>query len=651
MSPAQFKKHKGQQEPERYPGIGARIQLVAVLMMLAFSLLGVRLWWLQVANAHDYEKRAEAQQVRQKRLGADRGPIYGRGGVLLADNRASVDIVFVPGDCPSEQRAAVCARLGELIGLSSDSLAEQVEAKRYAPFTQITVKHDVSKADLVRVEEHAFELPGVSTIVWPRRRYLYGETAGQLLGFLGLDPGATKESKEQTYYLPSDYVGKAGLELMYENILHGEDGSMLVTKYAYGRPQFRTDRHGTPLVARKDSHGNPLQEIPGSRQDARSGEALHLTLDIELQAHCESLLRGVVGAIVVLEAETGAVLALASSPGYNPNVFVDRVPGALRTSLFEDSARPMSHRAYQDNYAPGSVFKFVMASAGLEEGVITPDSTFYCPGRFRLGTRTWYCWKRAGHGHIAIVNALAYSCDVFFYNVGLALGHERILEWGRRFGLGEKSGIDLPGEIPALMPTEVWKRQLLAHLPVQDRNWFDGDTVNISIGQGYALTTPLQNAVMTAAVLNGGRRVRPYLNQALAPVRAEPFLSESTIALILEGAQKCVEKVTFPSGTGTEARIEGMAVIGKTGTTQVVSLDAQKLYTGKDLPIPYKLRHHAWFVAGVLDREPRIAVCVLIEHGQSGGHVSAPRAKSVIEYFYKREAERTMRAARGEGAP
>jgi penicillin-binding protein 2 len=643
------KKGKGQQEAERYAGISARIQFIAVAMMLAFSLLCVRLWWLQVANMNLYAERSEAQQVRPKRLSADRGPIFARDNVLLADNRASTDVVFVPGDCPEAEREAVCARLESLIDVSAASLLELVDQHRSAPFTQLTVKHDISKTDLVRIEEHSYELPGVMTIVWPRRRYLHGETGGQILGFLGLDPNAMKEDK---YYLPSDYVGKAGVELMYEDLLHGVDGSMLVTNYAYGRPQFRTDRSGMPSVAPRDSHGNVLDEIAGSRVDPRSGAPLHITLDVDLQAHCEDLLRGEVGAIVVLEAETGAVRALASSPSYDPNVFVDRVPGEVRSALFEDKARPMLHRGYQDNYAPGSVFKIMMAAAALEEGVINAGTTHYCPGSFRIGnSRPWYCWKRAGHGHVAVVDALAYSCDVFFYNIGLALGHDRILEWAHRFSLGEATGIDLPHENPALMPTEEWKQELLKELPIHDRNWFAGDTVNLSIGQGYALTTPLQNAVMTAVILNGGRRVRPFLNQAAEPVLSEPFLRESTLALLLEGTRKCVEKNTFPSGTGTAARIEGMAVVGKTGTAQVASLSARKPYTDRGDPIPRGLLHHAWFVAGVLDREPRIAVCVLIEHGDAGSEMAAPRAKDVIEFFYAREAARAPMLARGENAP
>ena len=288
----------------------------------------------------------------------------------------------------------------------------------------------------------------------------------------------------------------------------------------------------------------------------------------------------------------------------------------------------------------------MLAAAALEEGVIEPDSTFYCPGKFRLtaGGRAWHCWKRGGHGTVTVVEALAFSCDVFFYNVGLrlaqkdpALGPDKIAEWGHRMGLGVITGIDLPGEVEGLIPDRAWKKLLNADKDIWEQRWYDGETVNISIGQGSVATTPLQNAVMMACIVNGGYRVQPHLNADFAPPRSERFLSDDTVATILKGMRLCVEKgPPAPSGTGHAADIPGMFIIGKTGSAQIMSLEHHEKYATEE-DIPKKFRDHAWFVAGVLDRQPRIALCVLVEHGHHGSSAAAPLAKKAIQYFYGHE--------------
>jgi penicillin-binding protein 2 len=384
---------------------------------------------------------------------------------------------------------------------------------------------------------------------------------------------------------------------------------------------------------------------------------VHLTLDIGLQAHCEQLLEAEHGAIVVLDADTGEVLALASSPGYDPNVFVSPNTSRERVDILQGTPNRMLNRAYQDVYAPGSVFKVLLAAAALEEHVIDTNTTYYCPGHFRLapGGRPWHCWRREGHGNVSVVDALAFSCDVFFYNVGLELGVDRINEWADKLGVGVKTGLDLPGEVGGLIPSRAWKEQLFKpkfpDAPWEYR-WYPGDTVNLSIGQGAATTTPLQNAVLVAAMVNGGYRVQPHIQRDVESRRSERLMSEATVEIVRRGMRKCVEKgPPAPSGTGNAARIEGWDIIGKTGSAQMVSLAHHEAYENEE-DIPKELRDHAWFVAGLLDRTPRLAVCILIEHGHHGSSAAAPLAKDIFKYMGETWYPDPVQLAQGaEGKP
>ncbi len=641
-----------QKEPQRYAGVEWRVQIVALAMTIAFAILCLQFWRLQVVQLHTFKEMAEENRVWPKRLKSDRGIIHGRGDTVLADNRASADVVFVPGECPKEQREEVCRELERQIGVSAEALLERIHNNRGEPFTQIPVKRDIAKADRIRIQEHAYGLPGVYAVVHPQRRYLYGETAGQILGYLGEINQAELDARAG--YSLGDLTGKGGLERTYEDLLHGRDGYTIVTKYAAGRPQLRTDRYGMPYVAPRDSIGNPLEEERNRRKEPVAGSPVYLTLDIALQAKCEELLRGHVGAIAVLEARTGAVLSLASSPGYDPSVFVDRGHSRQRLELLRAKPpNPMFNRAMRENYPPGSVFKVMLATAALEEGVITPESTFFCPGYYRLPNvkRRWHCHKRSGHGTVNVIEALAVSCDVFFYNVGNKLRIERISEWAHKMGLGQKTGIDLPGEIAGIIPSHEWKARQNADKPVWDQRWHPGDTLNVSIGQGSATTTPLQNAVMMACIVNGGYRIRPYLNRELGPRRSERICGEATWKKVVEGMRLCVEKRDVaPRGTGRRAYVEGVTLLGKTGSAQIMSLDHHEQYETEE-EIPYGFRDHAWFVAGVLNLEPRIALCILIEHGHHGGEIASPLAKDIVEFFYGDQLKNERALLAQETAP
>jgi penicillin-binding protein 2 len=624
---------------KEYPGFNERLRFIAIVVVVSFLLLMVRLWNLQVMRWTEFSKKSDSNRLHIQRLVAPRGMIYGVRGnadqVVLADNRAAHDLKFVLADCDIDP-AIVCKRLEGLLGIDAEELLGKINAakKSKRPYTQIEIERDVPHGVLARVEEYSYALPGVFTVIRPQRRYLYGNTAGQLMGYIGVDP---KAYRPDSGYSISDRFGKAGLELAYEDLLHGQDGKMLVTQYARSTPQLRTDVQGRPQIE-VDDHGHSL--VREEEKSAIPGRPLQLTLDIGVQVRAEELLEGIEGAIVVLDADSGSVLAMASSSRYDPTVFV--VEG--RDEQRVEALKGKPHRAYREVYAPGSVFKIAMAIAALEEGVLDEDTTFSCYGSFRLtpNGRPSHCWRRNGHGKVNVVDALAFSCDVFFYNVGIQLDVDRIHAWAGKLGMGKKTGIDLSGEEAGINPSRPWlKEKLRRELPGEpwNQNWFPGHTVNLSIGQGFATMTPLQCALLIAQVTNGGNTVRPHLNRLLKTPPPSLDLHPTTLEIVRKGLLKCVEKgPPAPTGTGNAARIEGMKIIGKTGTAQVSTLESRDKFTDNGEEIPNVLLHHAWFVAGVLDREPRIAVCVLVEHGESASEVAAPLAREIIEYVYASRA-------------
>jgi penicillin-binding protein 2 len=621
----------------------------------AMALLILRLAWLQIVMGHIHADRAVSNYLLPIELKSQRGPVYaGEDKKVVVSNRAACDLVLVPKECAGHEEE-VASHLEDLIGINGEALLEEIEANRGQPFKQITVKRDVSRRDLNRVEEMSFQLHGaVMPVVRPQRRYPYGETGGQILGWINEIGKA--ELDRLPGYTRGDVLGRAGIEMAYEAHLKGRNGRMDVERYNQGIPQLQTDPFGNFRMMRgpggrafaMDQQGREVTLL--YHQPPVAGRPLHITLDMDLQRKCEEILArdGVRGAIVVINAgtpendyaEAGEVLAMASVPGYDPNVFVSREGSKRRQELLsnEDGLKRMRHRAFQEVYPPGSLYKIMMAAAALEEGFINEHTTFNCPGRFNLGRAVWYCHKTSGHGGVDVVDALTVSCNVFFYNLGYRMARERGIEaiedWSHRMGVARETGIDLPAEASGLI------------LPPDPSQIYKGTPVNVSIGQGSVAITPLQAAVMTAAVVNGGYLVRPYLNEDIGPELEGPIFSENTLRVLREGMLQCVEKDTYPRGTGRRAAIEGMSIIGKTGTAQVASMDHYSHLPEEE--IPYKLRSHAWFVAGVLDQDPPIAMCVLYEHGLHGSSGASPYAKEVMEYFYGRGKHAPVHVAHQE---
>ena len=423
-------------QEKRSEAVDRRVSFIALGLVIALGLLVLRLWNLQVVQGEYYAHRSDEERDFAMRIKPPRGTIYGRNGaddeVMLADTRGTCDLVFVPRmfDDPYE----ALDDLERLIDFDYDRVRMQIDQAidKREPFRHIVVRRDLPKNDITRVEEWSYRLPGVFTAVRPQRRYLYGETGGQILGYVGEISPDELETR-QDLYKQGDQFGKSGLELIYEEVLHGTAGQLWVSRYAGGRgvPQFRRSVYdqGSPFV--QDLLGRRLE--PERYIEPQYGGALHTTIDIGLQRHAEEVLGEEVGSIVVLNAKTGEVLCLASTPTFDPNAFVDHGRASERMELLNDNKnKPMLNRAYQAMYPPGSVFKIAMAIAALEEGVVTPQTTHSCSGIFtKMRGYSPRCWRKrlGGHGSVEILEAIYSSCDIYFYEVGLELGIDRIHKW------------------------------------------------------------------------------------------------------------------------------------------------------------------------------------------------------------------------------
>jgi penicillin-binding protein 2 len=502
------------------------------------------------------------------------------------------------------------AELDEIIG----------ERRGRARFTPVVLEADLSDAELARVESHRFALPGVVIDERPRRHYLEGDIAAHLLGQIGQIGVEQLRTEDFAGYRANEVVGKAGLEARLERHLRGRAGGRNVVVDVQGREVDRIDE---------------VHPVKGGR--------VVLTLDLDLQRAAESAFKNAdpekpdhMGAIVVVDTRNGDVLAMASHPTYDPNSFAGGIDSATWKQLTTDSWRPLRNRAISGQYAPGSTYKAIVAAAGLQAGIIQAGRTEYCSGTYRLGRSTYHCWRRGGHGEVDLAKAMEQSCDVYFYALGVELGIDRLAVTARSFGFGRRTGIGIAGEREGIVPDKEWKRR------ARGREWIKGETVSAAIGQGYNLQTPLQLALAYAAIANGGDLYAPRIVDRLETwdgrlveqsVRRAPRRVEVDPAHLAQVRAALTQVVHAERGTGIRARVDGMRVAGKTGTTQVVSLRAVEKFKNPD-DIPIKFRDHAWFAAFAPADEPEIAIAVFVEHGRSGGGVAAPIAGKILEAFH-----------------
>jgi penicillin-binding protein 2 len=588
-----------------------QLKKVTCVVLAVFAALILRFWFLQVVNGSMYRTKSESNRIHLQDIPPFRGMILDRNGAVFVDNRPSYDLYVVPEEV--HDLKALLQSLSGLAGLGAAEIEEKLdEAPLRYPFRPVCIKRDLSRDELAKVETHRFNLPGIIIKVAPQRYYVNGTFASHLIGYLGEINENQLSGKQYTGSKPGDLIGKSGVEWKWQHNLNGVRGGAQVEVDATGR-QIR-------VMARK----NPVP-----------GENVCLTIDKDLQAVAEKALAGKSGAAVAMDPNNGEILALASSPSFDPNLFVGGIDKASWEGIVLSGGFPLQNRALAGQYPPGSVFKILVALAGLEEGIIDPEEELVCTGIYYLGRRGYRCWKKYGHGVVNLHRALVESCDVYFYEMGQRLGIDKISEYALRFGLGKRTGFDPVHEKAGLIPTRDWKLKRWG-VP-----WQGGETLSTAIGQSFVLVTPIQMAAFVSAVFNGGIVYKPQVTKWVGKSETEKVHEFSPVVTRKVGIKQenlalvknaLIGVVNAPHGTGGRARLKEVTVAGKTGTSQVVARKKEEEFEREE-DIPVQLRDHAWFVAVAPAENPRIAVAVVVEHGGHGGSAAAPIAGQIIKAY------------------
>ncbi len=573
-----------------------------VLIALCFVIIIINLWHLQIIKGKDYEQRAINNCIRSLVEEAPRGEVYDQQGNLLVTNRPSVNFSVIPAEL--EDIDDLTDKLSQILPIDFSTTLGRIQSKWQNPFQALTLKRDLEKDTIITIEEQKYKFKGVLLTVQPERKYLYQNLAAHVLGYV--NEISEEELKMPTFnhLIGGDIVGKTGLERSYDPFLRGEKGSKSVEVDALGREITTINIH------------KPI-----------AGNDIYLTLNSELQQFIEKQMYGKKGAIIASDPFSGKILAMASCPDYNPNIFTQQMTVIQWQEIAQNKDNVMCNRNIQSVYPPGSIFKLIIAIAALEEGLVNSNTSTYCPGYYKIGDILFRCWKESGHGNIALVDAIANSCNVFFYDIGQKIGIEKLNYYAKLFGFGEITNVDLPGEQEGLVPSDDWKRKTF------NQSWYPGDTANLSIGQGYLLVTPLQIHNMLCLIANEGYCYKPYNIQKIVSQSGEitmektPELvrkidiSQETFRIIKEGMKKVIE-----SGTGRLANVDGIEVAGKTGTAQNPQGE-----------------NHAWFIGFAPFEKPEICVTVLIENGGDGSAAAAPVAADIIKEYFELKSKKIIK--------
>ncbi len=590
-----------------------RAVLIGGAQTALFSLLAGRLYFLQVIEGGDYHQMAEENRINLRMIAPPRGRILDRTGVPLALNDQTYRVVLLP-----EQIGDVSDLLKKLGGYvvidEADRKRIEREVKERHGFNAIVVHDNLTRDQMDVIAVHTPDLPGVDIDAGEVRAYPYGETTAHILGYVGTASQAeidrSDNDDDEVLSVPGFHIGKNGIEKQYEMQMRGEAGD---------------------VEMEVNAHGRVVREL--MRHDPKSGDDVTLALDIGLQQFVQQRLAREEGAsAVVLDIHTGEVLALASQPSFDPNLFTFGISQEDWDRLNEDVHSPLLNKAISGVYAPGSTFKPVTAMAALEADIVDPDARVFCPGFYEFGEHIFHCWKKGGHGHVNMVEAFAGSCDTYFYDLGHRVGIDKIQAMAQRFGMGQKLKVDLPHERSGFVPSRAWK-QANKH-----QAWQQGETLVAAIGQGYMLTSPLQLAIMAARIANNGLAVMPHVARKIGDQSTAPEtwpslgLDPRHLNIIRQGM---IAVVNSPMGTAYAARImkEGFEMAGKTGSAQVrhISEAEHKEGVTKNEALPWKERDHALFAGFAPVDNPRYAVAVIVEHGGSGAHEAAPIARDILQ--------------------
>jgi penicillin-binding protein 2 len=598
-----------------------RLVILRVGLLLVVGLLALRLWHLQIREGPYYRDLSENNRTRSVILEPARGLIYDRNGILLANNVPSFALYVTLEDV--KDREALVRQLASLLNLDAELVHKKLSSGKGSKLQPRKIKDRLTLAEATLIESHRLDLPGVMIQVESQRNYPGGAVAAHVLGYVGEISAEQLDKPEFAELHQGSIVGQYGVEKSFDRQVRGSAGQKSIEVDALGH-----EKRGIVV-------DRPL-----------AGDDLYLTIDIRLQQIAEDLLGSESGAIVALDPRTGDILAMASRPGFDPNLLSKELTAKQWVEIVQDEGRPLNNRATQGQYPPGSTFKVVMAAAALESNTVTPGTQVRCTGGYQFGNRLFRDWKAGGHGSMDMDHALIHSCDVYFYTVGQRMGIDTIADYAKQFGLGQETGIELPSERVGIVPSTTWKQR------AKGQPWFPGETISASIGQGYVTVTPLQMASVIGTVANDGISVRPRLvrsviNRATAQpqefsptIRGKVNVKPATLKLIRDSLASVVKE-----GTATRAKSPLVSIAGKTGTAQTAALR-----TGPEKDIPKKLRDHAWFVAFAPVEAPTIAVAVLAEHMGHGGSAAAPLAKELIEAYVKAYPQ-AVGATSGGGKP
>jgi len=593
--------------------LATRVNIALGVIAGIFLLIALRLYYLQILKGEHYRVRSENNRIRTVFVPPPRGIIYDRKERILVRNRPAFNVEFVTEDAIDQRKTL--EKLGELLQVDPEILRQRLSTNtRRRRFQPKVLLKDVPRDIVAKVAAHRYLLPGVVTNVDPARDYIYGDLGAHVIGYIREITQQQLDNPAFSGYRFGDLVGQYGLEAKWEHYLQGQRGIQYV------------------IV---DAMGNRIGE--SSFQEEKPGNNLVLTIDLDVQKAADKALADKRGSIIVLDVRTGEVLALASAPRFNPNMFAGEMTATQWRELLDSPQRPLSDRAIQGAYPPGSVFKIFMAIAALSEGVINPEERVFCPGFHSFGGRNYRCHKRAGHGSVNLFDSMAQSCDVYYYTIGNRLGVDRIHEYSTRFGLGELTKLGLPHESAGLIPSTAWRRASSTN-PERQR-WYPGETLSVAIGQGAVTTTPIQIARAVAASVNGGKVLTPYLIRKVTaadgriieehngPIESRDVgISQSILNRVRD---TMVGVVNAPSGTGQKAKLRSdlpFKVGGKTGTAQVISLDHNSKRE--------EFGDHAWFAGYAPADSPEVVAVALIENGGSGGSAAAPVVRSVLEAYF-----------------
>lgn len=617
--------------------IDTRLAILSGIVLFLLGIVLIRLWFLQILTGEEYLTIAKENRIRVVSIDAPRGNIYDRQGNILVRNRGGLCVSMTLPTAEEtakekKERELVMARLSPLLEMRVEEIKKKLKSKRADPYKPIPIKEDVSEEIAARIEEHQLDFPHVVIEGMPIREYLNGNLAAHLLGYLG--EVTDEELKQDKFkdYRPGDVMGREGVENSYETFLAGRKGEQRIEVNAAGYPVHTTD-------VRSPEAGSDVYLTIDKNLQGVVENLLHEALDHARQSYDETTKKyylAPAGSAVVMNPNTGEILAMASQPSYDPRLFIGGISKDAWAQLNDPNNHyPLTNRAVASSYPPGSVMKLVTMSAGLSEGVTTPGTGYDCTGKWQGAGAEWpqYCWNRSGHGHLNLEEGLVESCDSVFYQIGLEFYKQRttrgekLQEYAARFGLGEPTEIDLPGEDAGRIPTRSWKEKWNKGNP-EYQIWYPGDSTNLAVGQGDVLTTPLQMAVAYSALANGGTIYQPHVVKRVQAgdgrlVKGEPHRKLKELGLsadVLDVVRRNLVEVPR-SGTAKSAFIgfpfDSVSVAGKTGSAEV-----------------YGKQSHAWFVCYAPAQNPKYVVAVMIEEGGHGSAAAAPLARKIVENLF-----------------